>query len=182
MLFPALFVTLFAFLSTCAVAKKLVACPDLATKAVALLQGNSAVTGIMNFTQSVPTGPVTVTGRISNLDPNALRGFHVHQFGDLTGGCDSAGGHFNPFNSTHGGRNDTVRHVGDFGNLESDANGVASFSFEVDLLSLNGPASIIGRAIVVHSGTDDLGRGGVPASLTTGNSGSRIACGVIGLV
>ncbi len=36
------------------------------------------------------------------------------------------------------------------------------------------------RAIVVHAGTDDLGKGGTPLSLVNGNSGARVSCGVIG--
>lgn len=40
---------------------------------------------------------------------------------------------------------------------------------------------MVGRSVVVHSGTDDLGRGNHPDSKTTGNSGTRLACGVIGL-
>lgn len=65
------------------------------------------------------------------------------------------------------------------------------------IISLNGPLSIVGyvflheaaegvliplrrRSVVVHTGTDDLGRGGTNVSLTTGNSGERAACGVIG--
>ena len=47
---------------------------------------------------------------------------------------------------------------------------------------MSGERSIIGRAIVVHQGTDDLGLGGSPGSKTTGNAGARVACGVIGIV
>lgn len=46
--------------------------------------------------------------------------------------------------------------------------------------TLSGPRSIIGRGLVIHNNSDDLGKGGTPDSLTTGNSGSRIACAVIG--
>ncbi|KAG8793976.1 Superoxide dismutase [Cu-Zn], partial [Serendipita sp. 398] len=49
------------------------------------------------------------------------------------------------------------------------------------IISLKGIKSIVGRAIVVHTGTDDLGKGGNDGSLTTGNAGGRAACGVIGL-
>lgn len=47
-------------------------------------------------------------------------------------------------------------------------------------LTLSGPRSIIGRGLVIHSNRDDLGKGGAADSLTTGNAGGRIACGVIG--
>jgi superoxide dismutase, Cu-Zn family len=46
---------------------------------------------------------------------------------------------------------------------------------------LNGPLSIVGRALVIHADPDDLGLGGVELSKTTGNAGARSACGVIGI-
>ncbi|KAJ7761533.1 superoxide dismutase [Mycena maculata] len=151
----------------------------LVTKAVVVLKGDSQATGTVTFTQ-LKNG-VSVTGELRNLDPLASRGFHVHQFGDLSEGCGSAGPHFNPFGKNHGSPSDSERHVGDLGNIQSDSTGSASFTFEDPLISLNGPLSIIGRAVVLHAGTDDLGRGGDPESLKTGNAGARAACGVIGL-
>lgn len=154
-----------------------------ATKAVVVLipQSEPKVTGTIAFEQPTHPGPVTVIGDIKGLPPNAKRGFHVHQWGDLTDGCTTAGPHFNPFGKTHAGPSDSVRHVGDLGNIESDSKGEAKFKFQDNVISLNGPASIIGRAVVVHGGTDDLGRGGNDESLKTGNAGARVACGVIGL-
>jgi Cu-Zn family superoxide dismutase len=81
----------------------------------------------------------------------------------------------------HGGRNDTERHVGDLGNIEADSSGVATFNFTDRLISLGGPHSIVGRALVVHNATDDLGRGGTDDSRKTGSAGFRVACGVIGI-
>ena len=46
---------------------------------------------------------------------------------------------------------------------------------------LYGEHSIIGRSMVCHADPDDLGKGGHELSLTTGNAGARVACGVIGL-
>lgn len=83
----------------------------------------------------------------------------MHQFGDTTNGCTSAGPHFNPFHKTHGGPDDEERHAGDLGNLVADENGIAKFDFNDRVLRLNGPYSIIGRTIVVHSDPDDLGAG-----------------------
>jgi superoxide dismutase, Cu-Zn family len=48
-------------------------------------------------------------------------------------------------------------------------------------ISLFGDDSIVGRSCVIHKNEDDLGKGGHADSLTTGNSGPRVACGVIGL-
>jgi Cu-Zn family superoxide dismutase len=105
--------------------------------------------------------------------------------GDLTKGCMSAGGHFNPANAPHGGPLDDAftRHAGDLGNIEADAEGVAEFEMVDAMLSLQ-PASemsIIGRSVIVHADEDDLGRGSFPDSKTTGHAGARLACGVIGL-
>ncbi|KAJ7366936.1 superoxide dismutase [Mycena albidolilacea] len=150
------------------------------TKAVVVLKGDSQATGTVTFEQRKKS--VVVTGELRNLDPLALRGFHIHQSGDLTNGCLSTGPHFNPFGKNHGSPNDTERHVGDLGNIKTDADGTASFEFEDSLISLNGPLSIVGRAVVLHAGTDDLGRGDDDESLKTGNAGARAACGVIGLV
>ncbi|KAI0350371.1 hypothetical protein OH77DRAFT_1431109 [Trametes cingulata] len=150
------------------------------SKAVTVLRGEE-VSGTVTFTQPFPTAPVTVSGEIKNLDPSSKRGFHIHASGDLSNGCLSAGAHFNPFGRSHGAPSDFNRHVGDLGNIESDSKGVATFSFEDELISLNGPLSIVGRAVVVHAGTDDLGRGDDDESLKTGNAGPRAACGVIGI-
>jgi len=81
----------------------------------------------------------------------------------------------------HGGRNVTERHVGDLGNIEVDSSGVANINFSDSIISLRGPHSIIGRALVVHNGTDDLGKGNTEDSRKTGSAGSRVACGVIGI-
>ena len=86
-------------------------------------------------------------------------GFHIHQFGDTTNGCVSAGAHFNPLGKTHGGPGDEERHVGDLGNVSANEEGVAKFDFTDRLLKLNGPHSIVGRALVVHADPDDLGLG-----------------------
>ncbi|KAF8957251.1 superoxide dismutase [Flammula alnicola] len=151
------------------------------TKAVVVLKGDSPVTGTVTFEQRSPRNPVKVTGKIKGLTPNASRGFHVHVSGDLSGGCLSAGAHFNPYGKTHGAPDASSRHVGDLGNIESDESGEANFVISDRLISLSGLTSIVGRSVVVHAGTDDLGRGGNDESLKTGNAGARAACGVIGL-
>lgn len=83
-----------------------------------------------------------------------MRGFHIHQFGDNTNGCTSAGPHFNPFGKQHGAPEDDERHVGDLGNISTDGNGVAKGTKQDLLIKLIGKDSILGRTIVVHAGTD----------------------------
>lgn len=136
----------------------------LSTQAVVILtpQSEPKVTGIIRFEQPTYPGPVTITGDIQGLSINAKRGFHVQwayrhlkriavnddlsvsQWGDLTDGCTTAGPHFNPFGKTHGGPNDNIRHVGDLGNIQTDSKGRAQFTMQDSVISLNGPASIIG--------------------------------------
>ncbi|KAI9486514.1 MAG: superoxide dismutase [Benjaminiella poitrasii] len=149
-------------------------------KAIAFLNNTSAgVIGSVTFTQLSHDSPTEVFANISGL-PQGDHGLHVHQYGDLSNGCTSFGAHYNPFNKTHGSPTDKNRHVGDFGNIVADANGHATLNLTIPTLRLNGPYSIIGRGIVVHTGKDDLGLGGTPLSNTTGNAGDRLACAVIG--
>ncbi|CAJ0903623.1 8637_t:CDS:2, partial [Entrophospora sp. SA101] len=71
------------------------------------------------------------------------------------------------------------RHVGDLGNVLVGPDGTVKDSFSDELIKLIGERSVIGRTVVVHADPDDLGKGGVELSLTTGNAGARLACGVI---
>jgi Cu/Zn superoxide dismutase len=82
---------------------------------------------------------------------------------------------------SHGAPSDSQRMVGDLGNLEADASGVARVDCKDTSISLVGPHSILGRSLVIFAGEDDQGRGGHEQSLKTGNSGPRIAAGVIGI-
>jgi len=148
-------------------------------RAVAVLKSPD-ISGVVSFEQSAEGGPTTVKVNITGLKPGK-HGFHVHAFGDLTDGCTSAGPHYNPFGKTHGAPSDENRHVGDLGNVEADASGKVDATLTDSLISLIGPHSIIGRSMVVHELVDDLGKGGHELSLTTGNAGGRLACGVIGI-
>ncbi|KAH7727062.1 cytoplasmic Cu/Zn-superoxide dismutase [Aphelenchoides avenae] len=155
----------------------------MSNRAVAVLTGDVGVQGTVWFTQAKEGEPTSVKGEITGLTPG-LHGFHVHQYGDRTNGCVSAGPHFNPNNKTHGGPKDENRHVGDLGNVEADGSGVAKFEFTDRLIALSGPNNVVGRSLVVHAGVDDLGKGEgdkKDESLKTGNAGARSACGVIGL-
>jgi superoxide dismutase, Cu-Zn family len=93
----------------------------------------------------------------------------------------NAGSHFNPHNKNHGGPDSDTRHVGDLGNVETDSAGYAKGTITDKYVKLIGPESVLGRMVVVHAGTDDLGQGGNEESLKTGNAGGRAACGVIGV-
>ncbi|URE47845.1 hypothetical protein MUK42_24650 [Musa troglodytarum] len=122
-------------------------------------------------------GPTTVKVRVTGLTPG-LHGFHLHEFGDTTNGCISTGAHFNPNKMTHGAPEDKIRHAGDLGNIVANADGVAEATIVDNQIPLYGPNSVVGRAFVVHELEDDLGKGGHELSLSTGNAGGRLACGM----
>ncbi|XP_075887759.1 superoxide dismutase [Cu-Zn] [Nelusetta ayraudi] len=150
-------------------------------KAVCVLKGAGETSGTVYFEQEeTGSAPVKLTGEIKGLTPGE-HGFHVHAFGDNTNGCISAGPHFNPHNKTHGGPTDEERHVGDLGNVIAESNNVAKIDIQDSMLTLTGPLSIIGRTMVIHEKTDDLGKGDNDESKKTGNAGGRLACGVIGI-
>ena len=123
--------------------------------------------------------PTEIFGQFTGLKPG-LHGFHIHEFGDLSDGCDSAGGHYNPDGIDHG--NLENGHVGDLGNVEADKSGVAKFKTVAERVDLRGDRSVVGRALIIHADEDDLGKGGDEESLKTGNAGERLACGVIRLM
>jgi len=148
----------------------------MVAKAVCVIAGD--VKGTVFFEQAGSN--VNVTGEISGLAPGQ-HGFHIHEFGDNTNGCTSAGPHFNPESKEHGGPDASVRHVGDLGNVQAGADGVAKINITDKQISLDGAHSIIGRTVVVHADIDDFGVGGHELSKTTGNAGARLGCGVIGL-
>ena len=149
-------------------------------KAICVLnpeQGQKAF-GIVRFEQTEGE-KCKITAEFKGLT-KGLHGFHIHQFGDLTNGCTSAGPHYNPFGKEHGGPDMEERHVGDLGNVEAGDDETAKYFREDQLVTLFGPYHVLGRTCVVHRDEDDLGLGGHELSKTTGNAGPRLACGVIG--
>jgi superoxide dismutase, Cu-Zn family len=148
-----------------------------ATELVAVLsptEGNHAA-GVVTF-ESAGKGKVEVKANITGLSPNSKHAIHIHQYGDLTSkDGKSAGDHYNPMGHQHALPDKKVRHAGDFGNLDADADGNATLRLVVDNISLAGRLSpIIGRGVVVHAKADD-------GSQPSGNAGDRIAVGVIGV-
>ena len=148
--------------------------PPPAPYAVAVLQatrGNTAV-GTVWFQQDGPE--VLVRGRITGLKPNQEHGFHVHEKGDCSSGDGmSTGGHLNPTAKPHGPQNGE-HHAGDLPALKADANGSAQVRMHIAGTVLGtGTADLAGKALIVHAGPDDY------VTQPTGNSGARIACGVI---
>ncbi|KNC47867.1 uncharacterized protein AMSG_04097 [Thecamonas trahens ATCC 50062] len=143
--------------------------------AVAILKSDDPnVHGVVRFIQLAEKACL-IDATVAGLTPGK-HGFHIHEFGDWSNGCINTGGHYNPGGNDHGGPDDDNRHAGDLGNIEAGADGVAVFRTVDRVLNV---WDIIGRGIVVHAGEDDLGRGGVPESKTTGNAGGRVACGTI---
>ena len=149
--------------------------PSAPLKAIAVLHptAGSKVSGTVTFTE-VADG-VQVQAEITGLTPGN-HGFHVHEFGDCSApDVSSAGAHFNPTGKPHAGPDALERHVGDMGNVEADASGTAKLDYVDHQISLtNDQESVIGRSVVVHAKADDL------KSQPAGDSGTRIACGVIG--
>ncbi|TRY75166.1 hypothetical protein TCAL_04512 [Tigriopus californicus] len=133
---------------------------------------------LLTLTQDGPDAPVKVQGQLFGLTPGK-HGFHIHQNGDTGDECKAAGGHFNPFTQNHGAPHVTERHVGDLGNIVSTGS-LANVDKEDFLSTLYvGVDGVTDRAIVIHAGEDDLGLGGDKGSLSTGNAGARVGCGII---
>jgi Cu-Zn family superoxide dismutase len=142
--------------------------------AVATLEARSEsqVSGTVEFAPTA--GGVRVQARVAGLTPGE-HGFHIHEVGDCSAvDATSAKGHFNPAAKAHGHHGGMERHAGDMPNLVADAGGNATYNAEVAMLALtDGPNAIVGRSVVVHADPDDY------KSQPAGNSGKRIACGVI---
>ncbi|XP_071962048.1 copper chaperone for superoxide dismutase-like isoform X2 [Antedon mediterranea] len=142
--------------------------------AVSMLQGPSFVQGVFRFLQ-ISEDTCVIEGTLDNLKPGP-HGLAIHEFGDLSNGCQSCGSHYNPHSRRHGAPGDKERHVGDLGNVVADENGRANFRLEDDKVKV---WDIIGRSLVVHESQDDLGRGNKPESKVDGNSGVGLSCGIV---
>jgi Cu-Zn family superoxide dismutase len=132
----------------------------------------SKVKGTATFVES--DGGVEVTINVEGLKPGD-HGWHVHAKGDCSApDASSAGDHFNPGEHKHGGPEMAEHHAGDFGNLTAGKDGKATKTFTMKGVTLGeGETSLVGKALIVHDKKDDL------KTQPSGNSGPRVACGVI---
>jgi len=149
--------------------------PSDAPKATAKLEPTKSgkASGTVSFYQV--GSKVRMVANVNGLAPGREHGFHIHEAGDCSSGDGmSAKGHFNPLGKPHGRYDSTERHAGDMPMLKADANGNAKLETDLDVMTVApGPASIVGRGLIVHADPDDY------KTQPTGNAGARIACAVI---
>lgn len=161
-----------ALLAACSQMGSVAPTGPVASATLAPTTGNTAA-GTVTFSQA--RDQVLVHARVSGLKPGHEHGFHVHEKGDCSSGDGvSAGGHFNPTGKPHGPPDMADRHAGDLPALKADAQGRVDAQFRVGGISVgSGATDIVGRGLIVHAMPDDF------KTQPTGNSGARIACGVI---
>lgn len=117
---------------------------------------------------------VRVVVFVEGLKPGQEHGLHIHEAADCSGDAMGAKGHFNPLGKPHGFHGSAERHAGDLPSLKANKAGRANIQVDMDIIAvMPGPASIIGRGLVVHAGPDDF------KTQPHGNAGARLACGVI---
>ncbi|MEJ2368058.1 MAG: superoxide dismutase family protein [Acidobacteriota bacterium] len=136
--------------------------------------GLENASGKVVFTQTDRGTQIVVD--ITGISPG-LHGIHIHEKGDCsTPDFSSAGGHFNPSGTAHGGPDSEVHHAGDLGNIEIGPDGIGHLELTSRILTVEeGPDCVVGRAVIVHAGPDNL------ISQPSGDSGPRIACGLVRL-
>lgn len=122
-------------------------------------------------------GTVTFKAELTGLEPGE-HAIHIHEKADCSSDDGkSAGGHWNPTKQKHGKWGDpTGYHKGDIGNFTADADGNATIEFSTDewcVACEDETKNVVGKGIIVHSGTDDF------TSQPSGDAGSRISCGGI---
>lgn len=149
--------------------------PPAATASAALAptEGNAA-SGTLTLTAEADG--VRITGSLAGVAPGGTHGFHVHETGDCSApDASSAGPHFNPGGHPHGHPGQGEHHAGDMPNLVADDAGALAVDVVVPGVTLGDGAEmdVLGRALVLHAKADDY------ATQPSGDSGARIACGVI---
>lgn len=120
-------------------------------------------------------GGVHIYGQVSGLNPGSTVAVHIHKKGNCADKGKAAGGHYNPYDKPHANPESIESHAGDLPNITADENGVATMDFVKKNISvaMSGTNSVYRRAFIVHSGADDY------QSQPAGDSGERIACGII---
>lgn len=144
----------------------------LASATIRMANGLPAGTALLTAAGDKLTLTVAVAGL-----PTGPRGIHLHTIGR----CDApdfatAGGHLNPMARQHGAMNPAGSHLGDLPNLVIDSQGKGALSAELGTqreAALTALFDSDGAAIVIHAAADDY------KTEPTGNSGARIACGVL---
>ena len=149
--------------------------PDEPLRATAALQPTKGSKAFGEATFEEVGSKTRVILFAQGLKPDAEHGFHIHEAGDCSSGDGmSTKGHFNPHGKPHGHPSSAERHAGDLPALKAGKDGRAKLDIEVDTITVRpGPASIIGRGLIIHADPDDY------KTQPTGNAGARIACGVI---
>ena len=148
---------------------------DLPTSATADLR-NAAGMSVGTATLTQIGDGVRLSVRAANL-PMGAHGIHIHQTGQCAApDFASAGGHWNPAGRQHGKDNPAGMHHGDLPNILVGANGEGSLEYTLPSVPLAGAAGVLdadGAALVIHAAADDY------RTDPSGNSGARIACGVL---
>jgi len=121
-------------------------------------------------------GGIEVRVQAAGLAPGHY-GVHLHAAGRCEGpGFESAGPHWNPTGRVHGKLNPGGHHLGDLDNLDVDESGAGRLEFTITGALTTGADGLLdadGAAVVIHAGPDDY------RTDPSGNSGARIACGVL---
>ncbi|WP_296315030.1 superoxide dismutase family protein [Winogradskyella sp. UBA3174] len=135
-------------------------------------KSDSNVEGVINFVEN--DGVVTMTGTIMGLE-EGQHAIHIHEKADCSSADGkSSGGHWNPTAQPHGAWGDaTGYHKGDIGNFTTKADGTASVSKTTDEWCIgcgDDTKDILGKAVIVHIGVDDL------KSQPSGAAGARVGC------
>lgn len=134
-------------------------------------RSGSTATGKGAFHQTSQGVQATIT--VANAAPGQ-HGLHLHATGDCSApDAESAGPHWDPHKAAHGAPGSPA-HAGDLGNITVGPDGTGRLQIILSGATITpGDMSIVGKAVVLHETADDL------MTQPAGNSGARIACGVI---